>query len=167
MAGRSRAEWGTAARGGLFAGIMGGLALDIFWLLVAWLNALDAWAPLKSPGAVFLGVRARTPGFDLGALAVGQLTHFAVSAFWGLLFGLLVYGVSKPSTVWMGLLWGLFVCAAMFLVVLPMVGLGGMAQSTPVFNAIVQHLLYGLATAVAFLPFQRSLRHPLGPEVES
>ena len=40
-------------------------------------------------------------------------------------------------------------------VVLPIIGLGQIPTSMPVGQAIFEHVLFGIATAVAFLPFQR------------
>ena len=164
---RTGSEWRTAARGGLIAGLWGGLALSLFMMLTAWLDARDVWQPLKGAASPFLGLRARVAGFDAVAVLVGQLAHFAVSMAWGLLFGLLVYGISKPTTVWLGLLWGLVVASAMFYVVLPLAGLGAMARASHPNVVVLQHLLFGLTTAVGFLPYQRSARHPLWPQVES
>lgn len=46
----------------------------------------------------------------------------------------------------------------MFFVVLPIVGLGSVTRTAPISAALVEHLIFGLATGVGFLPFQLPLR---------
>jgi hypothetical protein len=43
----------------------------------------------------------------------------------------------------------------MYYVVLPIVGLGEYAASTPLLMAIVSHLVFGLGVGLGFLPYQR------------
>jgi hypothetical protein len=43
----------------------------------------------------------------------------------------------------------------MYYVVLPIVGLAEMASSAPVWRAALYHVVFGVAVALAFLPYQR------------
>jgi hypothetical protein len=114
------------------------------------------WLGLKGASAPFVGqARATAPGFDASAVLLGVIGHFAIAIVWGILFAAVVYGVTRATTVAAGLLWGLVVWAGMFYVVLPILGLGRMAHAVPAGAAIVQHLIFGVGTALGFLPYQR------------
>jgi hypothetical protein len=165
MARIRREEMSHAAKGGIIAGLAAGVVSTLIGLIATLSNGGDAWMALKGAGAPFLGARAMAPGFDAGAVLVGLLCHYLVSAGWGLLFGLLFYGFSRAATLGLGALWGIVVWLGMYYVVLPLVGLGEMARSVPVGMAIVSHVIFGLALAAAFLPFQRHVERPLGPRL--
>jgi hypothetical protein len=147
-----------AAKGGAIAGLVGGAVLVVFALIMNLATGQDIWPGMKMPGFPFIGYRATLPGFDMGPVVVGLLSHFAVSIVWGVLFGVLVYGISKGATIVAGALWGIVVWLGMFYVVLPVVGLTLVARSVPVGFAVFEHVLFGLAVALAFLPFQRTRR---------
>jgi hypothetical protein len=157
MAIRSKDQAHLAAKGGAIAGIAGGVVISLFMLATNVAAGRDVWMGMKGAGAPFLGERAMQPGFDAAAVIVGVLSHFAVSIGWGILFGLLFFGLSKGLTMIAGVFWGLVVWIVMFYVVLPVLGLGDMARSAPVGMAILEHVLFGIATAAAFLPYQREL----------
>jgi hypothetical protein len=158
MTGRSR-----GAMGGIIAGLIAGAVLAAFLMLMNAMNGQDIWLAAKGAGAPFIGERAAQPGFAVGPVLIGILSHFAVSAGWGLLFGLICHGLSKGFTVPMGALWGIVVWLAMHYAVLPIVGLGEMARSTPIAMAIISHLVFGVTLGVAFLPFQREKHVPERP----
>lgn len=145
--------------GGVFAGVIGGAVIAIFMLAVSIVKGQDVWSGMKMAGAPFLGERAMLPGFDLGAVLVGVLSHFAVSIVWGVLFGILFHGLGKPATVAVGAIYGIVVWLGMFYVVLPLFGLSEIARSAPVGMAVLEHVLFGLAVGVGFLPFQRRRPH--------
>jgi len=71
-----------------------------------------------------------------------------------MLFGALIYGQTRGTTLAAGVAWGLVVWVVMGYLVLPIVGLGAMVASQPIGPAIFGHLIFGLVLAVAFLPFQ-------------
>jgi hypothetical protein len=141
--------------GGAVAGIVGGVFIAVFLLLTNLAAGRGFWTTFKGAGAPFFGERAMEPGFDALAVLVGLVSHFAVSIGWGVLFGLLVYGLSKRATVLLGAVWGLVVWVGMYYVLLPVIGLGEIATSTPIAMAIISHLLFGLGVGLGFLPYQR------------
>ena len=154
---------GRAAKGGLIAGLVGGLVLSVFMAVMNLIRGHDVWGGMKFAGVPVLGERALQPGFDGLAVAVGVFDHFAVSAVWGVLFGILFYGLSRNATYVAGIVWGIVVWIAMLYVVLPVLGFpaGG---TMPVAMSAFTHILFGVVTAAAFLPYQRELppmsRHP-------
>ncbi len=167
MAIRNKQQATVAIEGGLVAGLVGGLVLTIYMLIGAVVQTHDVWATLKGAAAPILGTRAFQPGFDAAALLVGLVCHFLVAAVWGGLFGVLFYGISRNATLWSGVLWGIVTWIGMYYIVLPLVGMGDVAMSVPIAPAIVSHMIFGIAVALGFLPYQRHeprLRRPkVGP----
>ena len=159
----TKIERGHPFLGGVVAGIIGGLVLAAILVVANIAAGGDGWAALKGAAAPFLGARAQADGFDGGAVALGLACHFAISILWGLLFAVISYGLSRGATVLAGALWGIVVWFGMFYLVLPVAGLPGVAQSTPLLDAIVSHLAFGLAVGVGFLPFQHE--RPTAPPV--
>lgn len=155
MAALDRQQTKLAFRGGVVAGIVGGLAVSLFMLLMSLTSGRDIWRGMKVAGAPFTGEQAMEPGFDAPTVIVGLLSHFAVSIVWGVLFALVFFGLSKVGTMFAGVFWGFIVWITMFYVVLPMVRMGDITRSTPVSLAILEHVLFGIVVAAAFLPFQR------------
>ena len=155
MAALDRKQTRLAFRGGVVAGIVGGLALSLFTLLTSLMSGKDIWRGMKVAGAPITGERAMDPGFDAATVVVGLLSHFAVSIVWAVLFGLVFFGLTKVGTMFAGVFWGFIVWIAMFYVVLPMVRMGDITRSTPISLAILEHVLFGIVVAAAFLPFQR------------
>lgn len=141
-------------RGGVVAGLIAG---SIWLVALTFINVTtggDGWWAAKVAGLPWLGHAALRPGFEWGAVLMGVASHFAVSMVWGLLFGWLAAGLSREMTLGMGLLWGVIVWDAMFSLVLPLVGAERIRHMVPVSVAGGAHLLFGLAMAVGFLPFQ-------------
>jgi hypothetical protein len=147
----------SALLGGVIAGAAAGIVLLVFGAITSIASGRDLLLGMKFPSAWLLGERAMRPGFDFIALYVGFGTHFAVSIAWAVVFALLFYGLSHPLTLAAGLVWGVVCWVTMFYVVLPVAGLGDAARSAPIPGIVIQHLIYGLSVALAFLPFQREL----------
>jgi hypothetical protein len=74
---------------------------------------------------------------------------------------LLVYGLSRQATIWLGLLWGVVVWLGMFLVVLPMAAPGHLSHGGGSVGVMISHMLFGLAVGIGFLPYQRPAPDPL------
>lgn len=140
---------------GLFAGLIGGAVLSLVMTGLDAIQGRDIWVGAKFAGLPFLGPTAvLRPGFELVPVFIGVLSHFAVSAVWGILFAWLVDGRSKPATIAAGAAWGLVVWLVMYYMVMPILGAGEMASATPAGRAIALHVLFGLAVAFSYLPFQ-------------
>ena len=154
---------GRAIGGGAVAGIIGGLAMAVLLLILTVARGGDAWVALKGAGTPFLGRRAALPGFDGVAVLVGLLCHLAVSTIWGALFGTIVYGLGAGPTMLMGLVWGFVVWLGMYYVVLPIAGMGQVAEQTPKWQGILPHEVFGLFLGLGFLPFQRRYAPPTRP----
>jgi hypothetical protein len=152
-----RGEFGHAVKGGIVAGIVGGIVIALFLLISTLVQGADPWMAFKGAGIPFLGERAMQPGFDPTAVLVGVLAHMGISILWGIGFGVLFYGISRGATLAAGVLWGVVVWLVMYYVVLPVVGLGEMTASVPVWMAVLEHIVFGVAVAIGFLPYQRRI----------
>lgn len=143
-----------AVRGGAIAGVIAGGLLTVMMTVMSLVKGNDVWYGIKGAASPFLGNRALVPGFDFVAVYFGLVSHLAISAIWGVLFGLAFYGSRKGVTVVGGILWSFVVWVGMYFVVLPLAGLEHMAHEAPFGRVIVYHLIFSVPMAVAFLPFQ-------------
>lgn len=141
--------------GGAIAGLAGGFAITLMTVASALINGLDVWPSFKTAALPFLGPRVFEPGFDAFGVMAGLSTHFFVSMVWGILFAVLAFGLSRVSTLAAAAAWGLVVWFGMHWVALPLFGYGDLAHAVPVNIALFQHLLFGLAMGVVFVPFQQ------------
>jgi hypothetical protein len=164
MTATRKEELRAAVAGGVIAGLVGGLVLSLFMVAMSVAQGADIWMGAKVAGAPVMGERMMQPGFDLPAVLVGVISHLGVSIAWGVLFGILFFGLSDAETMAGGVAWGVVVWLAMFYVILPLLGLSQIAASVTVARAIFEHLLFGVSVAMAFLPFQPSAR--LSPAIE-
>lgn len=142
--------------GGTVAGVIGGLVIWALMLIMAATNGRDLWPVLKGASSPFFHRRAMMPGFDAAPVILGMIIHLAISIAWGILFALVAFGLSRAATVGLGAIWGLIVWLVMFFIVLPLVTMGGhMPRAHGMALPILQHIIFGLAVGISFLPFQR------------
>lgn len=149
-------------RGGVVAGLIGGLWVELVLLAVAGMSHQSGWQMLKLPGAPLLHERALAPGFDAAAVIIGVVGHFAVASVWGGVFGLLAYGLTRSMTVVFGVLWGFVAWVGMYAVVLPLLGLAAITRANPIWMTIALHVVFGVVVALGFLPFQKERAAPHG-----
>lgn len=162
---RSR-ELPRAVLGGAISGIVGGICLGLFLIAASRAQGLDGWIALKAAAFPLVGAAAFDPGFRAFPVALGVASHFVLAATWGVIFGVLAYGLSRSTTVLAGLSFGVVVWLATFFLLLPLLGAGHLVEGTPAVVALFQHVvLFGLPTSLAFLPFQRErVALTIGPE---
>jgi len=156
MAAKNSIEARQAVKGGAIAGAVGGVVITVFMVLMNVLKGWDPWVPMKTAAYPWLGEIVLDTGFEPVSVLLGLATHFAVSIGWGILFGVVFYGLSKGATLGVSLVYGVVVWLAMFYVVLPVIGAGGLVRNAPKGIAVIEHLLFGLGIGVGFLPFQRT-----------
>ena len=151
-------QWRSGVIGGLVAGRIGGVVMAMFMMFMNMAKGQEVWAGMKFPALPFLHDRVMQPGFAFGPVLLGMMSHFAVSSCWGIPFGVLFFGATKPATVAWGGLWGIVVWLGMFYVILPIVGAGQTARMMPAGMALFEHLLFGIVVGLGFLPYQRPRR---------
>ena len=126
-----------AALDGLFGGLAAGVAMAVY--LVAWGLLMGL-----GPGAV-LGMFDPS---ERGVALTGALTHLAVAAVYGILFGLLWWGLRRwlrlGVPAWLaGAIYGLLLLIAAKAVVLP--AAGSPLAEIPALHFAVAHVIYGAA----------------------
>ncbi len=141
--------------GGAVAGLIGGAAVSLLVAVASALHGQDVWSGVKVAAYPFMGNRVLSPGFDAAACALGLLAHFGVSVVWGLLFAGLAFGLPRWATVGFGAVWGLLVLFVMSYLVLPLAGAMRVEELMKVRPAVLEHLTFGVALGLGFLPFQR------------
>lgn len=159
MVAMRRNERRQAVKGGAVAGLAGGLLMILFAVMNALAMPGDTWAAFKTPSYPFFGEQALSQQFAAGPVILGILLHLLVAAAWGVLFGLLAYGLSTGATLAAGATFGVVVWLVMFQVVMPIIGLGGMARTAPVSTNLVEHVAFGLTVGFVFLPWQSKVPH--------
>ncbi len=146
--------------GGVAGGVAGGLAVLVLGVAQAAINGLDAWPALKAASLPLFGARALAPGFEGAPVLVGLTGHFAIATIWAGAFAALAYGLPRAATIVAAFAWGLVVWFGMHVVVLRLIGCYEVVSVTPIGLALFQHLLFGLAMGIGFLPFQRPYAMP-------
>lgn len=144
-----------AAAGGAIAGAAGGVAMIGLVVARGLLAGGSPWLVLKIPAAAYLGTAVLHGEPSFVPLAVGVSLHLLIAQTWGFAFGVLVYGASRLSTLWLGVALGLAAHLVMRMVLVPLCGLASASAFVP--GALWLHVLFGLLTALCFLAFQRRL----------
>src|SRR5262245_54195713 len=116
MAVHNQWQMTRAAKGGVVAGLVAGAFSLALHAIMSAIQGLDVLQGLKFAGVPLLGKRVFAHGFDHVAIVVGVVSHFAVSIFWGILFALLFFGLSKAVTLVAGVFWGIVVWLGMLYV---------------------------------------------------
>jgi len=148
---------------GAIAGILGGIAMMVFELVVAASTMGLAWVqlPVRMAAGILLGpgaLEARTPIIPV-AIA-GALVHLALSAGFGVFFASLVD--PRTRSTWlltvMSALYGGALWSVNFYVLAPMAGWDWFPQLTnPAIQLVAHAIIYAPVTALA-LPRQRAAR---------
>lgn len=127
---------GETAVDGLLAGLVGGVVMALFLAAAGWL----AGAPPLTTLAYFDPAQT-------GSWLTGLLAHLAVSAIYGVVFGLLlgVMGRIRPSLVRWGWLLGIGYGLALWLLGLGVVltAVGAPLAQIPAWQFALAHVVYG------------------------
>lgn len=132
---------------GISAGLLGGVVMGLFAMIVAALTGPGFWAPMKLISAVFLGQGAMTGG--AGAILLGMIIHLFTAAVYGVIFAALISRrVSSAAAIALGGLYGIALFLFMTYLVLP--------WANPVMFANINqgwfflyHVAYGLTVGIA------------------
>jgi hypothetical protein len=139
MISERRRTAGDAAVDGLLAGAAGAIAMTGVLVVSAWLT-----------GGEPLGMFARFAPAGSAAPLTGAMIHLAVSAVYGLLFGVIYWLLGRgrlggwPSGVALGLVYGL--ALALVAQGLAATSAGAALREIPPLHFVVAHLVYGAVT---------------------
>ncbi|HLZ21271.1 MAG TPA: hypothetical protein VKQ30_04025 [Ktedonobacterales bacterium] len=142
-------SWGDVIRWGLIAGLVGGIVMAMFMMIVTALAGMGFLAPVYAIAATFHPSWAMTRGFDLAPLVVGLMLHMMNSAVFGLIFTLLARWLlprarSLPASAVAGMVWGLLLLAVNQAIVLPLVDTPMATATSGIFGWwLIGHLMYG------------------------
>lgn len=158
--------------GGALAGLAGGLAMAVVGMLLAVLLGGDIWIEAKAIAAPFFGPEVMRPGFEAGPVIVGTIFHFATAALLGSVYSITVRRILKlPSDVGVpvlsGLIYGFFIWAVAYFLLLPIVNPRLLGTYAPAF--IAQHLAYGIVLGLVYavlrpMPYATSGQAPIHRE---
>ncbi len=127
---------GETAVDGLLAGLVGGVAMALFLVMTGWLT-----------GTPPLTTLAYFDPAQTGSWLTGLLAHLAVSAIYGVVFGLLmgVLGRLRPSLTKLTWLWGVGYGLVLWLLGLGVVltAVGVTLAQIPAWQFALAHVVYG------------------------
>lgn len=139
--------------GGAVAGLVAGAVMLLVAAILTAALGGDIWLEAKAIAAPFFGPTVMRPGFETGPVIVGTILHFATSALLGAIFSIVKRRILKlPSDlgvpVLAGLIYGFFIWALAYFIVLPLVNPFLRGQYAPTF--ILQHLVYGVVLGMVY-----------------
>jgi hypothetical protein len=129
-------------------GLIAGMMMGIFSMIVAAIADYGFWAPLRGITAMFFGKEHLGGSWDLPTVVVGAALHMAFSMMLGVLYAVLL-GIGRsrlPAEVQVvaGMLFGLAVWAInTFAIGRALPGGELMTSAMPVWAWLVGHLIYG------------------------
>lgn len=102
-------------------------------------------SPLLGPSAMMQSMKLGL-SWATGPALLGLIVHMLWSAFFGMLFALLVSGLRLRGMMALvgGLIYGLVALVLMSFVVLPIVGAGGMPTTIGWPSFLIEHLIFGM-----------------------
>jgi hypothetical protein len=144
-------RWGTLLGWGALAGLIGGIVMAMFMMVVTALTGMGFLAPLYAIAATFNSPWAMTKGFDPVPVVIGLMVHMMNSIIFGLIFALLLGWIAPralalPVSAVAGMVWGLIVLGVNQLLVLPALDRPMLTATNGVFGWwLIAHLMFGLA----------------------
>ncbi|HUY75692.1 MAG TPA: DUF6789 family protein [Ktedonobacterales bacterium] len=147
-------SWGAIIGWGAIAGLVGGIIMAMFMMIVTALTGMGFLAPLYGIAATFNPSWAMTKGFDLAPILVGLMLHMVNAAVFGLIFTVLARrlfprALTLPAAVVTGMVWGLIVLVVNQFAVLPLVDTPLATATGSIFGWwLVGHLMYGVVLGV-------------------
>src|SRR5215470_6552317 len=143
---------------GAIAGMIGGAMMAMFTMLatitylgMGFFTPLYVIAsPLTGRQAMMTAMHGGTFYFTLGPAVLGLVVHMLWSALWGIVFGLLAYGLHLRgvAAVIGGLVYGVLVMLAMSFIVAPIVGAPNFFQLLGWPTWTIGHVLFGMVVGL-------------------
>ena len=136
------------------AGLIGGVAMAMVAMMITGLLGMGALAVPKMIGGLVLGPEAVMNG-GVGIVMLGLAVHMMLSVVFGLVYGFIVNSLTHEF--WMtGLGFGIVLWIVNFYVVgLFLSGARMMAQTEPLWLAVMNHMVFGLVAAWVATVFAR------------
>ncbi len=143
---------------GAITGMIGGAMMAMFTMLatatylhLGFFTPLYVIAsPLTGPQSMMTAMHGGVFYFALGPAILGLVVHMMWSALWGIIFGLIAYGLHLrgAAAVIGGMVYGVLVMLVMSFIVAPIVGAPNFFQLLGWPTWTIGHLLFGMAVGL-------------------
>jgi hypothetical protein len=150
-AGRLRNAWKRWDIKGAVAGMIGGVPMALYLVLICGAVGLGYLFPPNAVATNWVRFRPVGPAFVPAALITGTIQHLVMSAFWGIGLAAVVQRFGRtltatwPRAIGTGLCWGLLAFSTTWLLGQ---GISPGIMWIPRGHAFLAHLLYGVTTAL-------------------
>jgi hypothetical protein len=143
---------------GAIAGMLGGAMMAMFTMLatatylgMGFFTPLYVIAsPLSGPQAMMTAMHGGVFYFALGPAILGLVVHMMWSALWGIVFGLIAYGLHLrgAAAIIGGMVYGVLIMLVMNFVLLPIVGAPNLLVLLGGITFTIGHLLFGMVVGL-------------------
>jgi len=157
---------------GAIAGMLGGAMMAMFTMLatatylgMGFFTPLYVIAsPLSGPQAMMTTMHGGAFSFALGPAVLGLVVHMMWSALWGIIFGLIAYGLHLRGVAAIigGMVYGVLIMLVMNFVLLPIVGAPHLLNLLGGTTFIIGHLLFGMVVGLWPVLRPQDFTHLLG-----
>ena len=143
---------------GAIAGLVGGVTMAVVGAILAIAMGADLWKAPKLIATFVLGLSATAgTGFVVLPVIIGSLIHLALSALFGVLYGVLSCRIWKMpldygAPVVFGFVYGLAIWLVAYFVVLPVVNPLLLEIYAPSF--LIQNMVYGMILGMTYAAFR-------------
>jgi len=155
---RDRSRYVVFLIAGAITGMIGGAMMAMFtmiatatYLHMGFFTPLYVIAsPLTGPQTMMTAMHAGTFYFAVGTALLGLIVHMMWSAFWGIIFGLIAYGLHLRGVVAIigGMVYGVLILLVMNFVLLPIVGAPNLLHLLGGTTFVIGHLLFGMVVGL-------------------
>ena len=133
---------------GALAGLIGGIVLAMFAMIVAWAAGDGLWSPPRAITGMFGGAEYAGSGFAFGSIAVGVMLHMMLSMVFGVIYAFAIdaitHGLGAPVQLVTGMVYGVFIWAINTYLIGPrMPGDQLMTDAMPAWAWFVGHVMFG------------------------
>ena len=137
------------------AGVIGGIVMAMFAMMVAAVAGYGFWAPPRAITAEFLGTQHAGPGFAAVPIVVGMMIHMMLSAGFGVGFGVLISAVAKGAgviaLVVLGMVSGIVLWAGSTFIVAPALnGAEVFTSAMPAWTWFAAHAMFGVVLGLLY-----------------
>jgi hypothetical protein len=160
---------------GAITGMIGGAVMAMFTMIASatylgmgFFTPLYAIAsPLVGQQALMTSLHQGVFSFALGPALLGLVGHMMWSALYGMIFGLIAYGVHLKglAAVISGLVYGVLVMLLMSFVVAPIAGAPNLLHLLGGLSFTLGHLLFGLVVGLWPVLRPQDFAHPVSRQV--
>lgn len=151
--------------GSAVAGLVAGIVMAMFAMVVAALTGDGLWAPPRAITGTFFGEAHAGRSFALGSVATGMMVHLLFSVVFGLAYAAITWlagwRLSLTGSPLAGMAWGLALWLVnTFLLAPRMPGGELMTKAMPAWAWLVGHLMYGAVVGLLIAAWVQQAKEP-------